>query len=153
MIGQTGSPQEYFKLMLITVVGQAFSAAGYTLEDRPPQWAGGQFRFSKPLGDGLTAFIDVQHLYYAEGKPSRFRITLTRTDQPTPAQPSAHARYVQRSLSALVVTDFNVRIIPSAEHWWTYTDTHTLGRALGEAGSLTVAYGMPWLAGDLSPTR
>jgi hypothetical protein len=26
-----------------------------------------------------------------------------------------------------------------------------LGRALGEAGSLAVGYGMPWLSGDLTP--
>ncbi len=150
MFAQDTSQQEYFKMMLITVVGQAFGAAGYTLEDRPPQWAGGQFRFVKRLDDALNGIIEYQHLYYAEQKPSRFRVTLTRTDQATPGQSSTHPRYVQRALSALVVSDFKVAILPSADYWWTYTDTHTLGHALGEAGSLAVAYGMPWLAGLLA---
>src|SRR5689334_15371593 len=87
------SPQESFRLLLLTVVGQAFSAAGYTLEERPTQWAGGLFRFAKTLtpspdspslrsgyqqsepanvvdvgvgGRGLTAFIEYQLLAYTE---------------------------------------------------------------------------------------
>ena len=40
-------PQEYFRLILLTVVGQAFGAAGYPLEERETQWAGGLFRFVK----------------------------------------------------------------------------------------------------------
>ncbi len=150
MLGQT--PQEHFRLILIAVVGQAFGAAGYLLEERPPQWAGGQYRFHKDLGGGLNSFIEFMHLYYAEGKPSRFRVMLTRTDRPVPNMPSVHPKFAQRLLSTLVVTDFRVNILPSADHWWTYTngDTRELGRALGEAGSLTVGYGMPWLAGELT---
>lgn len=144
------SPQEYFRFVLVTVVGQAFNAAGYLLDERPAQWAGGQYRFQKPLNDELNGFIEWQHLYYAE-RPSLYRVTLTRTDKAAPNLPITHALGVQRTLSALVVSDFGVKILPSADHWWTYRDTNELGRTLGEAGSLAIAYGIPWLAGDLKP--
>ena len=133
-----------FRELLLTVVGQAFAAAGYELTHQPMKWANGQFRFTKALPDGQTATIEFQHLTYADtewasGNPSRFKVTLMRSDG------------LKRDLSALVVTDFGVGILPSAAHWWTYRDIASLGRALGEAGSLAVAYGMPWLAGELSP--
>jgi hypothetical protein len=143
------TPQEYFRVILFTVVGQAFGAAGYTLEERPMQWAGGRFRFVKTLEDGLYGFIEFQALTYVDsewssGQPSRFRITLIRGD-------SKHPQYLNRSLSALVVEDFGVAILPSADYWWTYSDTESLGKALAEAGHLVIGYGIPWLAGDLVP--
>ena len=138
------SPQEYFRLLLLTVVGQAFGAAGYELEERPVQWAGGQFRFAKMLDSDQWAVIEFQLLAYTDTEyaarnPSRFRVTLSRGDD------------LLRTLSALVVEDFGVAILPSADHWWTFTDTETLGRALAEAGHLIVGYGLPWLAGELTP--
>jgi hypothetical protein len=54
-------------------------------------------------------------------------------------------------LSALVVEDFGVAILPSANHWWTFQNTQELGNALAEAGHLTIGYGIPFLAGELSP--
>lgn len=68
---------EYFRLMLLTVVGQAFAAAGYQLEERPAQWAGGLFRFRKDLGRGATGAISFQLLTYTDtewssGSSSRF---------------------------------------------------------------------------------
>lgn len=134
------SPQEYFRLILLTVVGQAFDAAGYRLEERPTQWVGGMFRFVKPLGDDRRAIIEFQLLAYAENAPSRFRVSLAREDG------------TRRTLSALVVEDFGVAILPSADHWWQFRDVTELGRALAEAGHLIVGYGMPWLSGDL-PTN
>jgi hypothetical protein len=133
-----------FRELLLTVAGQAFNAAGYHLDDQPLKWNGGQFRFSKQLADGRTAMIEFQHLAYADtdwasGNPSRFNVTLRRSDG------------LKRDLSALVVTDFGVAILPSPSHWWTYRDISSLGRALGEAGSLAIAYGMPWLSGELTP--
>lgn len=133
-----------FRDLLLTVAGQAFAAADYHLDEQPMKWAGGQFRFTKTLPDGLTAAIEFQHLAYADtewasGNPSRFKVTLLRSDG------------IRRDLSALVVDDFGVAILPSAAHWWTYRSIADCGRALGEAGSLAVAYGMPWLAGDLMP--
>lgn len=150
------SAQDYFRMILLTVVGQAYTAADYHLEERPVQWAGGLFRFMKPLGNGLNGFIEYQHLPYsdtewASGMPSRFRVTLIRSDQPSATLPSSHPQYVRRLLSALVVEDFSVAILPSADHWWTYRSMEELGHALAEAGHLVVGYGMPWLAGDLQP--
>lgn len=153
---QNDSPQEYFRVILLTVVGQAYTAAGYTLEENPVQWAGGRYRFVKPLDDDLNAFIEYQLLSYvdsewASGMPSRFRVTLTRSDQLNPAIKSNHPDFVQRDLGTLVVRDFGVHILPSADHWWTFHNTDELGNALAEAGHLVVGYGIPWLAGDLTP--
>jgi hypothetical protein len=136
--------QEQFRQILLMVVGQAFTAAGYALETNAMQQAGGMYRFVKTLPDGLTAQIDFQNLVYQDtewsaGMPSRFRINLSRSDGR------------QRDLSALVVEDFTVPILPSARHWWSYRDANSLGQALAEAGRLAIGYGMPWLAGDLEP--
>src|SRR5512146_2091825 len=73
------SPQAYFRLILLTVVGQAFRAAGYALDDDSLQQAGGLFRFRSELRDGLTSFIEFQLLAYtatefASPQPSRFRV-------------------------------------------------------------------------------
>jgi hypothetical protein len=156
MTDQRQSAQDYFRLLLLTVVGQAFTAAGYTLAEQPVQWAGGRFRFSKVLDGGLYGFIEFQLLTYADnewvsGQPSRFRVTLTRSDQPAPYAPTAHPAAVRRELAALVVEDFGVGILSSADHWWEFRGTDELGKALAEAGYLVVGYGMPWLAGDLEP--
>ncbi len=163
------SPQDYFRLLLLTAVGQAFTAAGYSLEERPAQWSGGLFRFTKPLplasenlpsdsseGEVLTAFIEYQLLAYtdtmwASRSPSRFRVTLTRTDQPAPRRPSSHPYFVQRDLGTLVVQDFGVAILPGADYWWTFTNTDELGKALAESGHLVIGFGMPWLSGELQP--
>jgi hypothetical protein len=150
------SPQEYFRLILLTVVGQAFGAAGYSLEDSFVQQSGGLFRFTKALDGGLYGFIEFQLLNYTDsqwssGAPSRFRVILIRSDQPSAVTPSRHPRYARRTLSALVVNDFGVGILPSGDHWWTFTSTEQMGNALVEAGHLVVGYGMPWLCGDLIP--
>ena len=145
-------PQDYFRLILLTVVGQAFGAAGYQLETRETQWAGGLFRFAKHFESGLHGFIEFQLLHYAENAPSRFRVSLIRSDKASAALPSDHAQFVRRTLSALVVEDFDVPILPSADYWWQFRDVTELGKALAEAGHLAVGYGMPWLAGDL-PTN
>ncbi len=133
----------------MTVVGQAFGAAGYQLEERPTQWAGGQFRFVKPLDGGLYGVIEFQLLYYAENAPSLFRVTLVRSDKPNGA-PSDHPHYTRRTLSELVVEDFGVPILPAADYWWQFRDVTEMGKALAEAGHLIIGYGMPWLANDLS---
>jgi hypothetical protein len=150
------SPHDYFRMILLTVVGQAFIAAGYELEDRPRQWAGGLFRFAKKFDNGLYGYIEFQFLNYvstewAEEKPSRFRVTLTRSDQSNANVSSRHSQYARRTLSALVVEDFGVAILPDADYWWPFTGTEQLGRALAEAGHLAIGYGMPWLSGDLIP--
>lgn len=153
---QNQTPQDYFRLLLLTVVGQAFEAAGYQLESRPIHWAGGLFRFVKPLEDGLRAFIEFQLLassntLWSSGMPSRFQVVLTRTDQPTSTLSSQHPLFARRSLSALVVQDFDVAILPDADYWWTFKTTNELGKALAEAGHLVIGFGMPWLTDNLVP--
>lgn len=155
MDGSQTTP-EYFRSLLLTVAGQAYSAAGYQLEALPVQWAGGKFTFMKALPDGLYAFIIYQLLTYtdtewAAGQPSRFRVELVRSDQPRPQATTVHPQAARRDLSALVVEDFGVAILPSSAHWWTFHTAQELGQALAEAGHLVVGYGIPWLAGDLTP--
>ncbi|MBC8100736.1 MAG: hypothetical protein H7Y11_14950, partial [Armatimonadetes bacterium] len=120
---------DYFQTLLVTVLGQAFAAAGYHLVDNPMQQAGGFFKFESERGTAL----EFQHLAYQDtewssGQASRFRVMLLAHDGR------------RRDLSALVVDDFAVAILPSARHWWQYQDTHTLGQALLEAGKLTIGY-------------
>ncbi|MEQ8672410.1 MAG: hypothetical protein RLP44_30815 [Aggregatilineales bacterium] len=156
MASNAQSPQDYFRMILLTVVGQAYTAAGYELEDLPIKWAGGRFRFIKPLeDDDLFGIIEYQLLAYSDtewssGMPSRFKVTLIRADNDTGLK-SSHKKYVMRDLSALVVEDFGIDILPSAKHWWTFRTQDELGKALAEAGHLTIGYGMPWLAGELAP--
>jgi hypothetical protein len=132
------SRQDHFREILLTVVGQAFTAAGYTLQERPIHWAGGRFRFINAAGHiiecQLLAYVDTE---WSAGMPSRFRVTLRPADAP------------DRDLSALVVEDFGVSILPSAAHWWTFRTVEELGQALAEAGHLVIGYGIPWLAGEL----
>jgi hypothetical protein len=151
MMASTQSSQEFFRLVLTTVVGQAFDAAGYSLEDRPTQWAGGQFRFHKRFEDGMHSFVIYQNLAYAEPNPSRFRVTLVRSDLLDPTPVSRHPRFDRRTLSVLVVQDFGVDILPAADYWWTYRDVTELGKALAESGHLVAGFGIPWLAGELTP--
>jgi hypothetical protein len=147
-------PQERFRQALLTVVEQAYRAAGYALDDRPTQWAGGLFRFLKPLAEGphagMVAAIEYQHLYYLEDGFGRFRITLARTASPgrslTPGQ-----QPIRRLLSVLVGADFRVRILPELEYWWSYAGSEELGDTLAQSGRLAIGYGMPWLAGELTP--
>lgn len=148
MENERQSGQAYFGTVLQTVVGQAFAAAGYQRERSPLQMAGGRFRYVREFAGGGRGIIDFQVLVYSDsmwssGAPSRFRVELTRASERDGA--------VVRSLSRLVVEDFGVKILPAADHWWSYRDTDSLGKALAEAGHLIVGYGLPWLAGELSP--
>jgi len=152
------SEQSYFQSILVTVVGQAFSAAGYALEETPVQWAGGRFRFFKHLDNDLYGFIEFQMLSYvdsewASGMPSRVRVTLIRTDKLNPSVNSPHPQFARRDLSDLVVEDFGVPILPSSGYWWTFKNTDKLGKALAEAGHLVIGYGIPWLEGQLDPSN
>lgn len=149
------SLQEYFRTMMHTVIGQAFMAAGYELQDEPMRWLGGRFRYHKPLDDDLSAYIEFQVLVYNENEwigrqPSRFRVNIIRSDK-VGGKVSQHPEYFQASLSHLVVNDFGVKILPSANYWWQFNDTDSLGKALAEAGHLIIGYALPYLAGDLRP--
>lgn len=150
MLDDRQQAQAYFRTLMITVVGQAFGAAGYTLDDNPTRTLGGAFHWQKPLEGGLHALIAYQVLVYAGNASSRFRVMLTRTRLNAPKD-AQDTHYVERTLSALVVEDFGVNILPHADHWWTYSDTASLGKALAEAGYLVVGYGIPFLEGTLTP--
>lgn len=157
MLAGRQAGQDYFRRLLRTVVGGAFDAAGYRFETTPLQSAGGKYRFVKAFDAGYYGLIDFQVLVYNDtmwstGAPSRFRVQLTRSLNRTGKRIDADvAGYTTRSLSRLIVRDFGVGILPDADHWWTYRDTDSLGKALAEAGHLIVGYGLPWLAGELLP--
>jgi len=149
------SLQDYFRTIMHTVVGQAFSAAGYELKEEPMNWLGGRFRYVKALEEGLSAYIEFQVLVYNDNawtgkQPSRFRVNLVRSDKPG-GKVSQHEQYVKCTLGQLVVDEFGVNILSSAEHWWSFTHTDSLGQALAEAGHLIVGYAIPYLAGELLP--
>jgi hypothetical protein len=145
---------EQFRTVMLTVVGQAFSTAGYQLMEQPIKWAGGLFRFKKALSNGLFGFIEIQLLYlpsteWSGNVNSRFRVSLVRSDQEHIETPTTHAGSARVTLSELVVERFAVNILPSTNHWWNFATIEELGKALAEAGHLTIGYGMPWLSGDL----
>jgi hypothetical protein len=147
---------DHFRMILETVLGQVFAATGYTLEESPVKQAGGLFRYRKALAGGLYAFIEFQMLYlpsseWSAAVKSRFRVTLIRSDQPDAQLPSAHPQAARKTLSALIVNDFGVAILPNADYWWMFDNTESLGKALAEAGHLIIAYGVQWLAGELTP--
>jgi hypothetical protein len=149
---------ELFRQTVLTVMEHVFTASGYELEHNPLKWSAGQYRFKHSFDDGMVGFIEYQLLYFpssewASNPLARFRITLTRTDQPDPMLPSSHPRFAQRTLSELVVKDFGVRILPSEDHWWSFRTVQELGQALSVAGHLIVGYGLGWLSGDLVPNQ
>jgi len=155
ILGERQASQDYFLSLLQTVLGQALDAAGYNLERKPLQWAGGRYRFVKAFEDGCTGLIEFQVLVYSDNawsgeQPSRFNVQLGRTGSRGAEQNDAD-RFSIRNLSQLVVRDFGVKILPAEDHWWKYHNTDSLAGALAEAGHLIVGYGMPWLAGELSP--
>jgi hypothetical protein len=153
----TDDGHEQFRLILFTVVGQAYSAAGYTLDERPSQWEGGLFRFLKRLDggpfSGMMAGLEYQHQWFPDGKLGRFRVSLTRGALPGQALPAGMTP-ARRVLTGLIWGDFGIRILGDPEYWWMYETVTELGQALAESGQLTAAYGIPWLSGDLeSPGR
>ncbi len=155
MLEARQAPQAYFRTLLQTVMGQALAAAGYQLEPRPLQWAGGRYRFVKALDDGARGIIEFQVLVYSDtlwssGMASRFKVRLIRAGAAAGALRQQRTE-TARGLSHLVVEDFGVNILPEADHWWSFRDTDSLGKALAEAGHLLVGYGLPWLAGELEP--
>lgn len=149
MFNPNADTQDVFRTYLVTVVGQAYNAAGYYLVENALKWASGQYRFVCDFDDGATGMIEYQLLNYVDtewsgGAPSRFRVMLAR-------EGGDLAR--RRDLSALVVADFGVAILPSSAHWWTFRTPDELGNTLAEAGHLVIGYGLPWLSGELSPDR
>jgi hypothetical protein len=132
-----------FLPVLQHVVGQPLEAARYQLEDTPMHHARGLFRFHKELEDATHAFIEFQTIYHPQSDLSRFRISLLRNDQPQARIASAAAE--ERSLAHIIWHEYEARILPADEHWWTYKSAEDLAYHLYEAGKLVFAYGVPWL--------
>lgn len=143
------TPQEHFQEMLLRVVGQALSAAGYALEENPVHWSGGLFRFQKRQA-GLALMVEYQVLTYVDG-PARFRAALARRAYPQ-AEGGAALAATRITLSRLLWDVFRVHVLPAADHWWTFADVQALSDGLLESGKLLVGYGLPWLDGSLVPT-
>ncbi|MCY3905794.1 MAG: hypothetical protein OXF63_00920 [Anaerolineaceae bacterium] len=142
-MSESGDAVAAFRLLMLTVLGQALSAAGYLLDGDPVSEAAGRFRFLAADKADAELRIEFQVLAgtaseWAPQMPSRFRVTLFRQG-------------AERTLAALVAQDFGVEILPSAEHWWSWQDSAELGAALAEAGHLLVGFGIPWLNGELEP--
>ena len=145
MLEESQQLHDHFRTLMLTVVGQAYQAAGYSLLNIPTQNIAGKYRWRKIFDEGTSTFIDYQLLAYNDnayvaGNPSRFRVTLTKPQ-------------ISRTLSQLVVSDFGVAILPSPDYWWIFHDTESLGKALAEAGHLVVGYAIPWLSNDLIPPQ
>ena len=132
-----------FISVLRHVVGQPLEAARYTLEDTPMHHARGLFRFHKELDDGRHGFIEFQTIYHPQSDLSRFRISLLRNDRPEARAASPAAE--ERSLAHIIWHEYEARILPADEHWWTYKGPEDLAFHLYEAGKLLFAYGVPWL--------
>ena len=132
-----------FSALIQTVIGQAFTAAEYHYQPNPIQEIGGRIRYTKTSNNETTYVIDFQVLQFTENawaqSNSRFRVELRRLGNDA----------TFKTLSGLVVNDFAVGILPSADHWWQFSDEQSAGYALAEAGHLLFGYGIPWLEGNL----
>lgn len=144
------TPQAFFGQTLQTVAGQAFTAAGYALQDNPTHQSRGLFRYVKHLEDGISVYVEFQLLFYQDG-PSRFRVNLLRNAGPDARTSSDYANRVDVTLSQLLWDDFGVRQLGGPDHWWVFTNPNQLGHALAEAGRLVFGFGIPWLEGTLQP--
>lgn len=153
---------ENFRMLLQMVLGQALVAAGYELMQNEIKESGGRYIFWKqfsentPTLQGLYAFIEFQNLSYVSSEwapraASRFTVYLTRSDADLPHLPSLDPDFAHCMLSELVVRDFSVAILPTAQFWWPYHGRTELCDALSEAGHLLIGYGIPWLDDELTP--
>jgi len=130
---------EAFRELLLLVLGQMFHAAGYALESSPIHWSGGLFRFERRRESDSIRRVEYQALLHAQ-TASRFQVTLT----PLPGGTSI-------TLPRLLWDSFGVRVLPEADHWWSFCDVADLSDGLLESGKLLAGYGLPWLDGSLVP--
>ncbi|MBX3066530.1 MAG: hypothetical protein KF726_26350 [Anaerolineae bacterium] len=144
------TPQAFFGSMVETVLGQALTASGYTLENAPMHQMRGMFRYVKPLADEVNAYAEFQLLYY-QGSPSRFRVNLLRNKGNDARGRSGYADQLEITLSVLLWDVFGVQQLDTAEYWWTFANPQQLGAALMEAGKLLIGFGLPYLEGTLKP--
>src|SRR5450432_649349 len=150
---ELSTPQALFGQVLDTVAGQAFQAAGYTLQPNPMHQSRGLFRYRKPLlaVDSLNVYIEWQLLFY-QGGPSRFRINLLRSTGPDARVGGDSGAAVETTLTKLVWEGFGVRQLSSPDHWWSFDSPNALGQAIAQAARLVFGFGIPWLEGTLPTT-
>lgn len=148
MNGAANTPQALFQQMLETVTGQAFAAAGYTLQDNALHQSRGLFRYAKALPGGMTAYIEFQLLHYQQGGPSRFRVNLLRSAGADARAGSADSK-TETTLARLLWDAFGVEQLGSPDHWWLFRNTYELGHSIAEAGKFMFAFAVPWLEGEL----
>lgn len=147
------TPQDSFGQLLQMVVGEAFTAAGYKLQNNPTHQSRGLFRFQKALDDDISAYIEFQLLYYPGGGPSRFRVNLLRNRGPDARITSNDDKRVEIALTKLLWEDFDVQQLSGPDHWWLFNNSYDLGHAIAEAGKLIIGFGMPWVEGTLKPDQ
>ena len=135
------------------MIGQAFAAAGYRLQDNATHQSRGLFRYQKPLTEGVSVYVEFQLLHYQVGGPSRFRVNLLRNNGPdarSVSQSAGHyADKIDTTLTEVIWNEFGVRQLNGPDHWWLFTNQTELAYALVEAGKLLFGFGLPWLEGTL----
>ncbi|HRE47009.1 MAG TPA: hypothetical protein PLD47_04730 [Aggregatilineales bacterium] len=144
------SLESSFGAILEQVGGEAFKAAGYTLDANSLQQGRGLYRYQKALPDGATAYLEFQVLNYGGQAPSRFRLSLLR-NRGVEARDNSDPARVEITLSRLLWDQFTVRVLDGADHWWLFRTSHELGMAIAAAGKLLFGFGIPWLEGTLMP--
>src|SRR5258708_21062175 len=144
------TPQALFGQILETVAGQAFQAAGYTLQSNPMHQSRGLFRYRKLLSsaDNLSVYIEWQLLYY-QGGPSRFRVNLLRSSGPDARSATESDEAMETTLTKLVWEGFGVRQLSGPDSWWSFDSHNALGQAIAQAAKLVFGFGIPWLEGTL----
>jgi hypothetical protein len=142
------TPQAIFGQTLQQVVGQAFTAAGYELQDFPMHQMRGLFRYQKRLENEGSSYVEFQLLYYAGGV-SRFRVNLLRNSGDDARAQAADK--IETTLARLLWDEFGVEQLSGPDHWWLFNNPTELGYTLLEAGRLTFGFGIPWLEGTLEP--
>ncbi len=139
---------QHFKQTLITVVGQALSAAGYVLEDSPIQQQRGLIRFQKPLprlGHDIVGFIEWQLLAFEQSPVAQFQVSLLRNRGHDARAKTNYDHRDEKTLSWIMWHVFNAQLMPSDDAWWDFKTSHELGHALAAAGRTVFGYGIPWL--------
>ncbi len=137
-----------FRKTLQHVIGEAFDAAGYALEDNPMAQKRGLFRYHKALAEDQHAFIEFQTLYHPQSDLSRFRVSLLKNSVPQARQATPQTE--AHDLAYVIWHIWEVPgVLPADSHWWMYKHATDLAPQLYEAGKLLFGYGVPWLEDTL----
>jgi len=132
-----------FHDVITHVMGSAFDAAHYHLENAPLQQQRGLYRYVKHHDHGYC-FIEFQSLYHDQSELTRMRVNLIKS--PLQAARQAHPDREAYTLPYVIWHLYGAEgVLPTEEYWWVYKDDHDLAYQLVDAGKLLFAYGVPWL--------